>query len=135
VVGTSTLEKKNKDLNRATRELEAKMRNLQQRAENDKVTNHNIKYIRINCTLRHNRGCSRVVRGPDCQCQSRNSPGLGSFPASSDTEESEGWQMKQCGIKYYTKTLETFAARSKNVGEDISFFSEIRDVDASELRT
>jgi hypothetical protein len=49
VVGTSTLEKKNKDLNRATRELEAKMRNLQQRTENDKVTNHNIKYIRINC--------------------------------------------------------------------------------------
>jgi hypothetical protein len=42
VVGTSTLEKKNKDLNRATRELEAKMRNLQQRTENDKVTNHNI---------------------------------------------------------------------------------------------
>jgi hypothetical protein len=38
VVGTSTLEKKNKDLNRATRELEAKMRNLQQRTETDKVS-------------------------------------------------------------------------------------------------
>ena len=37
VVGTSTLEKKNKDLNRATKELEAKMRNLQQRTESDKV--------------------------------------------------------------------------------------------------
>ncbi len=45
VVGTSTLEKKNKDLNRATRELEAKMRNLQQRTETDKV--------RINARLLH----------------------------------------------------------------------------------
>ena len=38
IVGTSTLEKKNKDLTRATKELEAKMRNLQQRTENDKVS-------------------------------------------------------------------------------------------------
>jgi molecular chaperone GrpE (heat shock protein) len=35
-VGTNTLEKKNKDLNRATKELEAKMRNLQQRTESEK---------------------------------------------------------------------------------------------------
>ena len=30
-VGTNTLEKKNKDLNKATKELEAKMKNLQQK--------------------------------------------------------------------------------------------------------
>ncbi len=41
---------------------------------------------------------SRVVRASDCQCQSRNSLWFDS--ASSDTEESEGQQMKQCWIKY-----------------------------------
>ena len=37
--GTNTLEKKNKDLNKATRELEAKMKNLQQKTRSlPKVT-------------------------------------------------------------------------------------------------
>ncbi len=39
---------------------------------------------------------SRVVRVSGCQWQSRNSP----IPASSDTVESQGRQMKQCRIKY-----------------------------------
>jgi hypothetical protein len=30
---------------------------------------------------------------------------LGSLPASSDTMESEGRQMKQCGIQYFKKIL------------------------------
>ena len=39
--GTNTLEKKNKDLNKATRELEAKMKNLQQKTRSlPKVTSH-----------------------------------------------------------------------------------------------
>jgi hypothetical protein len=29
---------------------------------------------------------------------------MGSIPASSDTEESEGRQMKQCGIMYFKKS-------------------------------
>jgi len=36
---------------------------------------------------------SRVIRAPNCQ--SRKTV-LGSILASSDTVESEGWQMKQC---------------------------------------
>ncbi len=40
----------------------------------------------------------RVVRASGCQCESRISPG--SIPASSDTVESEGRQMKQCWITY-----------------------------------
>ncbi len=38
---------------------------------------------------------SRVVRASDSQCLSRNSP-LSSIPASTDTAESEGRQMKKC---------------------------------------
>ncbi len=37
---------------------------------------------------------NQVARASGCQCQSRNSPGFD--PRSSDTVESEGWQMKQC---------------------------------------
>ncbi len=40
---------------------------------------------------------SLVVSASDCQCRSRNSP------ASSDTVESEGRQMKQCWIQYIVK--------------------------------
>jgi hypothetical protein len=43
------------------------------------------------------------VRASDCQCQRRNGPTvLGSIPASSDTVESEGRQMKPCEIQYST---------------------------------
>jgi len=45
---------------------------------------------------------SRVVRASGCQYQCRNSPGC-SIPASSDTVESEGRQMKQCWISYICK--------------------------------
>jgi hypothetical protein len=41
---------------------------------------------------------SQVLRASGCQCQSRNCPGF--IPASSDTVESEGRQMKQCWITY-----------------------------------
>ncbi len=42
---------------------------------------------------------SRVVRASDNQCRSHTCPG--SIPASSDTVESEGRQMKQCWIQYW----------------------------------
>ncbi len=44
---------------------------------------------------------SLVVRATDCQCRSRTV--LGSIPASSDTVESEGQQMKQRWIQYIEK--------------------------------
>ncbi len=49
---------------------------------------------------------SRVVRATDCQCRSRNATFLGSIPASSDTVEPEGRQMKQCGIQYIEKNFQ-----------------------------
>ncbi len=53
------------------------------------------------CEMKHVLRSSRVIRTSDCQCQSSNS----SIPASSDTVEIEGWQMKQCWIKYIKKIL------------------------------
>ncbi len=39
---------------------------------------------------------------------------LGSLPASSDTVESEGWQMKQCWIKYL-KIQKNLPVKKKNI--------------------
>jgi hypothetical protein len=45
-----------------------------------------------NVDVLHWMSLSRMFRAPDYQCQKS----LGSIPASSDTVESEGRQMKQC---------------------------------------
>ncbi len=58
---------------------------------------------------------SWTVRGSDSHCRF-----LGSIPAFSDTEESEGWQMKQFWIKYRTdKTFNPLVPNSL-------FFDQIR---------
>jgi hypothetical protein len=41
---------------------------------------------------------SRMVIASGCQCRSRNSPGFDPSVLRSDTVESEGQQMKQCGL-------------------------------------
>ncbi len=69
---------------------------------------------------------SRVVRASDCQRQNRNSPGFGPVTASSDTEESEGQQIKQCWVikkirnnpplKRYMAVIEAWGWRRGAVG-------------------
>ena len=53
-----------------------------------------VSMVSLACTVGLDEIYSRVVRASDSQCRSRNCPGF--YPASFDTVESEGRQMKQC---------------------------------------